>query len=67
MDRPHSTSIKEGVGIVPDIWAHTEFDVFKNIWNITQDYDIKINFGAFGVADFLIILNLKDFIDKGLS
>ena len=35
------TSIMEGIGFIPDIWANNELDVFKNIWNITNDYEIK--------------------------
>ena len=37
------TSIMEGIGFIPDIWANNELDVFKNIWNITNDYEIKTN------------------------
>ena len=36
-----NTSIMEGIGFIPNIWANNELDVFKNIWNITNDYEIK--------------------------
>ena len=31
----------EGIGYLPDIWAHNMNDVLKNIWNITGDTDIQ--------------------------
>ena len=31
----------EGIGYLPDIWAHNMNDVLKNIWNITEDTDIQ--------------------------
>ena len=37
----YNTSIMEGIGFIPNIWANNELDVFKNIWNITNDYEIK--------------------------
>ena len=41
MTNKYDTSIMEGIGFIPDIWANNELDVFKNIWNITNDYEIK--------------------------
>ena len=37
---------KEGIGLLPDIWANNILDVFINLWNLTGDYELKIDFGA---------------------
>ena len=44
MTNIYDTSIMEGIGFIPDIWANNELDVFKNIWNITNDYEIKTTY-----------------------
>ncbi len=31
----------EGIGILPDIWANNTYDIFKNLWQITKDYDLS--------------------------
>ena len=55
----YSTSIKEGIGIIPDIWAETELDVFINLWNLTEDDELKIDLGQLGTADNLNYTNYK--------
>lgn len=34
-------SISEGIGFIPDIWALNTLDIMKNLWRITEDYELK--------------------------
>ena len=43
---------KEGIGIIPDIWADNLLDVFLNLWSLTGDYELKIDLGAFGDVEY---------------
>ena len=37
-------SISEGIGFIPDIWALNTLDIMKNLWRITEDYELKFKF-----------------------
>lgn len=37
-------SILEGIGFIPDIWALNTLDIMKNLWRITEDYELKIKY-----------------------
>ena len=47
-----SSPSKEGIGIIPDIWANNLLDVFLNLWSLTGDYELKIDLGAFGDVEY---------------
>lgn len=51
----------EGIGYLPDIWANNILDVFINLWNLTGDYELKIDFGAMGNIDYS---NYKEYYSK---
>lgn len=38
------SSISEGIGFIPDIWALNTLDIMKNLWRITEDYELKFKF-----------------------
>lgn len=38
-------SFSEGIGYTPDIWALNALDIMKNLWRITEDYELKIKYG----------------------
>lgn len=40
------SSISEGIGFIPDIWALNTLDIMKNLWRITEDYELKIKYGT---------------------
>ena len=40
-------SFSEGIGFIPDIWAQNTLDIMKNLWRITEDYELKIKFSPF--------------------
>lgn len=47
-----SSPSKEGIGVIPDIWANNLLDVFLNLWSLTGDYELKIDLGAFGDVEY---------------
>ena len=34
----------EGIGCLPNIWARNALDIMKNLWRITEDYELKFKF-----------------------
>ena len=34
----------EGIGCLPNIWAQNTLDIMKNLWNLTEDYELKIKY-----------------------
>ena len=34
----------EGIGCLPNIWAQNTLDIMKNLWRITEDYELKIKY-----------------------
>ena len=42
----------EGIGFLPDIWANNILDVFINLWNLTGDYELKIDLGQLGNVEY---------------
>ena len=44
-------SFSEGVGYTPDIWALNTLDIMKNLWRITEDYELKIKLSPTQIID----------------
>lgn len=44
-------SISEGIGFIPDIWALNTLDIMKNLWRITEDYELKIKLSPTQIID----------------
>ncbi len=45
------SSILEGIGYTPDIWALNTLDIMKNLWRITEDYELKIKLSPTQIID----------------
>lgn len=41
----------EGIGFIPDIWAQNTLDIMKNLWRITEDYELKIKLSPTQIID----------------
>ena len=44
-------SFSEGIGYTPDIWAQSTLDIMKNLWRITEDYELKIKLSPTQIID----------------
>ena len=44
-------SPSEGIGFIPDIWALNTLDIMKNLWRITEDYELKIKLSPTQIID----------------
>lgn len=44
-------SFSEGIGFIPDIWALNALDIMKNLWRITEDYELKIKLSPTQIMD----------------
>ena len=44
-------SFSEGVGYTPYIWALNTLDIMKNLWRITEDYELKIKLSPTQIID----------------
>ena len=44
-------SFSEGVGYTPAIWALNTLDIMKNLWRITEDYELKIKLSPTQIID----------------
>ena len=44
-------SFLEGVGYIPNIWAQNTLDIMKNLWRITEDYELKIKLSPTQIID----------------
>ena len=44
-------SFSEGVGYTPYIWALNTLDIMKNLWRITEDYELKIKYSPTQIID----------------
>lgn len=44
-------SLPEGIGFIPDIWAQNTLDIMKNLWRITEDYELKIKLSPTQIID----------------
>lgn len=44
-------SFLEGIGYIPDIWAQNTLDIMKNLWRITEDYELKIKLSPTQIID----------------
>ena len=44
-------SYSEGIGFIPDIWAQNTLDIMKNLWRITEDYELKIKLSPTQIID----------------
>lgn len=44
-------SFLEGIGYTPDIWAQNTLDIMKNLWRITEDYELKIKLSPTQIID----------------
>lgn len=44
-------SISEGIGFIPDIWALNTLDIMKNLWRITEDYELKLKLSPTQIID----------------
>jgi len=44
-------SYSEGIGFIPDIWALNALDIMKNLWRITEDYELKIKLSPTQIID----------------
>ncbi len=44
-------SFSEGIGFIPDIWALNTLDIMKNLWRITEDYELKIKLSPTQIID----------------
>ena len=45
------SSFSEGIGYTPDIWALNTLDIMKNLWRITEDYELKIKLSPTQIID----------------
>ena len=45
------SSFSEGIGFIPDIWALNTLDIMKNLWRITEDYELKIKLSPTQIID----------------
>lgn len=45
------SSSSEGIGFIPDIWALNTLDIMKNLWRITEDYELKIKLSPTQIID----------------
>ena len=45
------STFSEGVGYTPDIWALNTLDIMKNLWRITEDYELKIKLSPTQIID----------------
>ena len=43
--------IYEGIGYTPHIWALNTLDIMKNLWRITEDYELKIKLSPTQIID----------------
>lgn len=41
----------EGIGCLPNIWARNALDIMKNLWRITEDYELKFKFSPTQIID----------------
>ena len=41
----------EGIGCLPNIWAQNTLDIMKNLWRITEDYELKIKLSPTQIID----------------